>query len=294
MRLGPAIWGLVLAAGSAHAAVPAVPGPRALGMANALRGAATGDAALSLNPSGISLLKWYVVEGSYMHARAAGEHDAHVSVVDSTSSYGIGGGIYYTYLAASPEGAPERSGHEGGAALSFPFGEKVTIGGTLKYLRLVSEGGGLPAEQVTKGFTFDAGLTVRPVPSFTVGVVGHNLGDKEDPRFPFAVGGGITVGLRDLLLSADGVLDFTTHDDMRGNVVHVMGAAEYQIAKGFALRAGGGRRGDTRAGFLSTGLSLFSEIGALDAGLQQDLGGSRKETFFALGARVFVPTASSQ
>lgn len=285
---------LASTAGAAHATVPPLPGTRALGMAGALRGAATGDAALSVNPSGMSLMRSYVIEGSYTYASAIDGHDLHASIVDSTSGFNLGGGVYYTHHASSPagEGGPERGGHEGGLALSFPLGDRLAVGATGRYLRLTTEGGDLPEAQVARGFTFDVGLTLRPAGGVTIGVVGHNLRRMRDPRAPFALGGGVAVSiLPDLLATFDGVLDFTSYDPDRGNVWHFMGGAEYLLANRFGFRAGGGRRGHTGRGFVAGGLSAVAEVGALDVGLQQDLSGDRKETIVGISARLFVPFA---
>src|SRR4051794_30884051 len=114
-----ALCALALPAASAlpaRAATPPIPGTRALGMGGALRGSATGDSALTLNPSGMSLLRAYVIEAAYLHDRAGGGHSnvGRLSIVDSTSGFNLGGGVYYNYLAQEPAGAPKRSGHEGG------------------------------------------------------------------------------------------------------------------------------------------------------------------------------------
>src|SRR5215831_14308472 len=76
-------------------------GTRPLAMASAGRAWAIGDTAMLLNPAGMSLVKAYTVEGSYVHASAAGGANFfHASVVDSTSELNLAGGLSYTYLAA--------------------------------------------------------------------------------------------------------------------------------------------------------------------------------------------------
>src|SRR5215208_2580193 len=77
---------------------------RSIGMGGALRGAATGTAALSLNPSGISLARSYVVEGGYQYLRGLDGHVAGLAIADSTSGFNLGGGLYYTYATAAPGG----------------------------------------------------------------------------------------------------------------------------------------------------------------------------------------------
>jgi hypothetical protein len=276
----------------ASAATPPVPGTRALGMAGALRGAATGDTALTLNPSGMSLMRAYVIEAAYAHDSVGSENSnlGRLSIVDSTSGFNLGGGVYYQYLADKLGGGIDRSGHEGGVALSLPLGEHVFIGGTGKYFRLHTNAGAVSSS--VRGFTFDAGMTLKPVSMITIGVVGQNLVDMHTDRAPRTVGGGITVGATsEFLLSFDAVYDLTSKRDLGGSgkVWGFMGGAEYLFAQKFALRAGGGRRGVSRAGYLAAGASYIAQVGAIDFGFQQDLSGSAKETFIGVSARLFLP-----
>ncbi|HEX2656849.1 MAG TPA: hypothetical protein VHU40_01200, partial [Polyangia bacterium] len=53
-------------------------------------------------------------------------------------------------------------------------------------------------------------------------------------------------------------------------------------------RAGGGRDGGSRAGYVSAGLAALSGLGAIDAGVRQDITGDRKLTYVVVGLRLFV------
>jgi hypothetical protein len=265
------------------------PSTRAIGMADSLRGNASGDTALSANPSGMSLARTYVFEAAYLHDRIGDgtAHNAHVSIVDSTSAFNVAGGLYYTYLNDSPETPPGRSGHEGGVALSFPIGERFFLGGTVKYLRLTTESpvpAGIP--RLRSGFAFDVGATVRPISTIGIGIAATNVADADlGDRAPRTVGGGVAIGATDdLLLAFDAVRDLGTVKFWRYG-----GGAEYLFAKRVGVRAGGGYRGDTRSGVLSVGLTLLSEVAALDLGAQQDLSGARKELLVGVSGRIFVP-----
>jgi hypothetical protein len=282
---------LLLTASPVLAAVPPAPSTRALGMAGNLRGAASGDAALSLNPSGMSIVRSYVLEAAYLHDRIGDSsgHNLHLSIVDSTSGFNLGGGLYYTYLTDSPEGAPGRSGHEGGVALSFPIGERFFLGATAKYLRLRNSDpvpAGTP--RLVSGFAFDVGVTIKPIPILGIGLAATNVTDASlGDRAPRTLGGGVSLGVTgDLLLTFDAVYDIISSDR---KVWSWGGGGEYLMAKRFALRAGGGRRGDTAAGVLGGGLSLISDVAALDVGVQQDLSGARKELLIGVSGRIFVP-----
>jgi hypothetical protein len=282
-----------LASGPARAGDLQVVPPRSLGMGGALRGAATGGGAIMLNPSGMSLARSYVVEGSYHFLNSEEGHLAHVSVVDSTSGFNLGGGLYYTYATASPGAAADSGRHEAGLALSFPFGDRVSVGGTVRYLRARRETGAGSTGTVarTNGFTFDAGITVRPVRPVTIGLVGYGLRDLQDAQVPRAVGGGVAVApTEQLLFAVDALYDYRTSEIARGKTLSVFGGAEYTAAARFALRAGGGKGGPRERTFATLGVSLLSEIGAIDVGARSDVQSGEKDVFVGLAARLFVPT----
>jgi hypothetical protein len=267
--------------------------PRSLGMGGTLRGAASGGGAIMLNPSGMSLARSYVVEGSYHFLNSEAGHLAHVSVVDSTSGFNLAGGLYYTYATASPDAAADSGRHEAGLALSLPFGDRVTVGGTIRYLRARRDAIGpaaAPARR-TNGFTFDAGITVRPVRPVTIGLVGYGLRDLEDAQVPRAVGGGIALAATEqLLVAVDALYDYRTSEIAQGKTLSVFGGAEYTFDSRFALRAGGGKGGPRERTFATLGVSLLSEVGAIDIGGRSDLQSGERDVFVGLAARLFVPT----
>jgi hypothetical protein len=283
------VLGAAAVVSPAFAATPPVPGTRALGLAGALRGAATGDSALTLNPSGMSLMRAYVIEGAYAydHIGNGTSNLGRISIVDSTSGFNVAGGIYYNYLDDETV-VPHRSGHEGGVALSVPFGEHLFLGAMGKYFRL-SNNGTLPAGVPSRvsGLTMDVGLTIKPASAISLGLVGQNLIDLHTDRAPRTFGGGIALGATpDLLFTFDAAYD-VSHSSHK--VWNFMGGGEYLVMKRFGLRAGGGHRGNTKAGYLAAGASLIAPYGALDFGFEQDLGGLPKETFIGASARLFLP-----
>jgi hypothetical protein len=59
------------------------------------------------------------------------------------------------------------------------------------------------------------------------------------------------------------------------------------------VRLGGGYDAATRNGFGSAGLSAVSEVGAIDAGISQDIfvhPGGRRATVVAVSLRLFIPS----
>jgi hypothetical protein len=265
----------------------ASPSPRPLGTGGAMRAIATGDAGPQLNPSGISLLRAYLLEGSYQYGSAADSHDARISAVDSTSAFNLGGALYYSYHRDSPGEGLNQTGHLFGGSLSFPLLDKIFLGGSAKYVHFADA-----TSTTRKGFTFDAGLTVRPIPQLSIGAAGYNLLDRDTPWAPRAVGGGVAVlPMPMLLLVFDSVLEKVYDNSGRDKVMYYMGGGEFSFAASAAIRAGGGRDGLTKNGYVSAGVSLLSaEIGALDIGLRQDVSGAKKTTVFGVSARLFVPS----
>jgi len=265
----------------------ALPGTCALGTGGAMRATATGDAGPMLNPSGISLLRAYTVEGAYQYGSRDSANDVHVSLVDSTSGFNLGGALFYTFHTASPTGGTQ-IGHEGGLSLSFPLGDVVFLGGTAKYMYFSTEASGTTDKKT--GFTFDAGLTIRPIQFLSLAVVGYNLTNPETSFAPEALGGGVSVSpLPGFLLLLDSVLERVSGDPTRSKAYYMMGGGEY-LGKTMAIRLGGGSDGLHKNGYLSGGLSFVSGVGALDISMRQDISGDNKGTFVGVSARLFVPT----
>jgi hypothetical protein len=263
------------------------PSPRPLGTGGAMRAIATGDAGPQLNPSGISLLRAYLVEGSYQYGSVASSHDARISAVDSTSGFNLGGALYYAYHRDSPSSGVTQTGHLFGGSLSFPLLEKIFLGGSAKYTYFTDLTGA-----TQKGFVFDAGITLRPIPQLSIGAAGYNLFDRETQWSPRAVGGGVAVlPMPNLLFVFDSVLEKVLGDPTRDQAVYYMGGGEISFSSSAAIRAGGGRDGLSKNGYISGGFSLLSaDIGALDLGLRQDVSGAKKATIVGVSARLFVPS----
>jgi hypothetical protein len=267
-------------------------GTRALGMGGGMRAAASGGTGPLQNPSGMSLVPTYNVEADYLFARVRSGHLFHASIVDSTSAFKIAGGIYYTYHFDGPDQpVPSAHGHEGGLALSLPFGDHVFVGGTLKYLHL--SGFEATPEGGSGGLTFDAGATVRPIGELAIGVVGTNLRRLHVGTAPTAIGYGAALSVgTNLLLVVDAVTNLTVDLPLPRKGTRVSAGGELMLAQKFVLRLGGGYDGITQNGFFTAGLSAISEAGSLDFGLRQDAfssGAAPRETVLGASFRVFVP-----
>jgi hypothetical protein len=286
-RLLAGVLGSLVLVGVAQAEGMLFPGTRPLGTGGAMRAAATGDAGPMLNPSGISLMRAYSVETAYQYGNTLGSHDARISAVDSTSGFNLGGAFYYAYHHASPGGGLSQSGHVGGSSLSVPILDKVFLGANLKYVRFVDV-----AEVKHSGFTVDAGVTVRLIPQISLGGVAYNLRDLDTAWVPRGFGGGVAVlPLPGLLLVFDVVSTRVYGDPERDQALSLLGGGEFSLGSTAGIRAGGGRDGLGRHGYVTAGVTLLSAaVGAMDFGLRQDISGSDKATIVGVSARLFVPT----
>lgn len=270
-----------------------------LGMGGASRAWAVGDAGPLLNPSGMTLVKAYTLEGTYGYGTRQDDQFLHASVVDNTSSYNLAGGLYYTYHSMDPSGGVSGHGHEAGLSLAFPFGTYVAIGATLKYFNLA---GGDAIGGHDGGVTFDLGLTVRPMPLLSVAIVGNNIRNLDNGQVPQTVGYGVAVlPTPALVLAADGLTRFTADAQTGRKGTSAMVGASYTLFGKMAIRAGGGYDAITGNGYATLGLSAISDIGALDGGLREDLFRSQddagmarpRETVVGLSLRLFIPASQT-
>ena len=276
-------------------------GTRALGMGGATRAFAVGDAGPLLNPSGMSLLKSYWVEGGYEYGHSLSENFLHASVVDGTSAYNLAGGLYYTYHLSNPPGGTSGHGHEAGFALSAPLGDLVSLGATVKYLRL--EGSDTGPNDVDHGVTFDVGTTIRPTPALSLALVGANLYNLRNGQTPRSLAYGATyIPLPALFIAVDGRTSFTPNNQTGREGTSIFAGVDYTFVQKFGVRVGGGYDADTGNGYLTAGFSMISEIGAVDLGFRQDITqgeiapgiDSARNTVAAISVRLFIPAADTQ
>jgi hypothetical protein len=270
-----------------------------MGMGGASRAWAIGGAGPLLNPSGMSLMKSYTVEGGYAYGRRFTENVLHASVVDGTSTYNIAGGLYYTYHHLAPPGSTGQ-GHEGGLALALPLGPYLAFGTTVKYLRFA---GADVFEGNRGGVTFDLGATIRPGQLVSLAVVGTNIYDLGNGYAPQGIAyGAALLPLPNLVIAADGRTRFSVDNITGRKGTSLMVGAEYALVQRIAFRAGGGYDSANGNSYVTAGVSGMSDIGAFDAGIRQDvfLGNDMpgvanyRQTILGVSLRLFVPASQSQ
>src|SRR5688500_5894336 len=131
--------------------------PRAIGVGEALRAAATGSLATTLNPAGIVTSRTYVIEGSYGFRPDDKSHIQSVSICDSVTTR-VGACIYYRHLSADPSEMGDRSLHDIGISVAVPLGPNLAFGVTNRYVNYsesVMEA--TPIDTSKKGLMTDAG-----------------------------------------------------------------------------------------------------------------------------------------
>jgi len=294
MRAAALVLLVVVAAdGSRAFAFEQFEGTRATGMGGATRAWAVGDSGVLLNPSGMTLVKGYDVEGSYAYSSHLTGQFLHASVVDSTSTTNVAGGVYYTYRTDKP-GGDIGHGHEAGAALALPLGSYLSMGATLKWFRLedADEGPSL----ARGGVTFDAGVTIRPTDNVSLAFVGSNLRDLHAGQAPQTISyGAAYMPVPVIVLALDGLTTFTRDDTLGTRGTGVRGGLEWLVADRVAIRAGGGTDPMLGVGYVAAGLSAVSEIGAVDIGARGDLfpitTGSARNVFLGVSLRLFAAGA---
>ncbi len=261
--------------------------PRATGVGESLRAAATGSLATKLNPAGLALVRSYVIEASYGYTPGDKTHVQAVSICDSVTAR-VGACLFYNHLSSDPSEMGDRSMHEGGITMAAPLGA-LNLGITNRYVsykETVVED--VPVDGSKKGFIMDAGLTYRVFSMLTLAVVGYNLVGSDAERFSRAIGGGLAVNaMPKLLLSADARYDFE-HEIARygGGLEYLLGGGTGN--QGVPLRAGYVYDSGTKGSYITGGLGFVTPRLGLDAALRRQVS-EGDELMIALSLRLFLP-----
>lgn len=269
--------------------------PRAVGMAQAVRAAGGGVSGIYLNPATIAMAPLYHIDLSYRFTGPEQLHTGGIAIVDSVTSL-VAAGVSFDYSGIE-QPRTTLSSYDGRLALAGGFGDVLFVGLTGRYLRLEHNiasdkwgpGGvaALPASgsRQAEGLTFDAGLALALGDVISVGVAGYNLTNTKSVYAPLQVGGGIGASFASMvLIEADAVVDFTSHDSVglqlnAGGELFVMGKV--------ALRAGYGFDAYYKRNSLSGGLGYVDARFAVDVGYMHELLSEGRFTAMA-GLRIFV------
>lgn len=278
---------------SAHAepdSLDDVLGPREIAVGEALRGAATGQSAVALNPAGLPLNRELVVEGGYGYRASDKASLIGVSACDSTNP--VPGCFFYDYARSNPEldgTSMSRSTHVAGVALSRLLVPRILFGTTTKYYHFDSN---VMDETKASGWTFDVGATVRFTDMINLGVSAQNLwATHESSQFPRAIGGGVVAHPIPLLaLSFDSRWKLVDGDHTArfgGGGELFLRSSSGQI--GYPLRVGAVHDNHGRgATYLTGGVGLNGLKWGIDVGARRQLAGGN-ETLVLASMRFFGP-----
>ncbi len=270
--------------------------PRAIGLGGATRVNPAGTSGVYLNPASIAMSHLYHFNLMYEFTGEEKMHNAGIAIVDSVTSTSIAAGLALNYLRTDQSHTDHES-WDARLALAANFGEVFFLGMTGRYLRVEAdlEGGdrgpnGRPAmpssgSQQVDGFTFDAGAALRLANIVSIGITGYNLTDTGSVYAPIKLGTGVGVSLFEMLLiEADLVMDFTTHEDLNERI-HA--GAELFLGGKVPLRIGYIYDVLYNLNTLAAGLGYVDSAFAIDFGFQHEVvKGGRFQ--LAFGIRIFI------
>ena len=261
---------------------------RAAAMGGAMRALGNAVTGLYSNPANIALTRVYHLQGLAQIWPEARRQTYGASAVDSVTGR-VAGALGGHYGVLDTEGV-DRRWTDVRLALAFPISDKFYAGITGKYLTLRDRGfpragyglpnsyasAGLGDAAIVDGFTFDAGITVKPTSSLFIGIVGSNLTSPGHGFQPLMLGGGIGYGNHDITAEFDFVADFTTYTNERGSsrtALRAQAGFEYLAADHFPLRLGYRYDAEPSTHALSGGLGYIDPQFSIDVSLRRTVSG---------------------
>lgn len=219
--------------------------PRMLALGGPMRGSSNSLSALYSNPANMAVAQVYHL-GAFAQIHPEARRQSYGgAIVDSLiSSTGLSGGLGGIWTLQDPDGL-DRQWMDLRFALALPLGDIFFLGVGARYLTLQQNGtgplgrsevsGGLQDSNILQTVTFDAGVTLRPVPEFSIALTGNNLTNLDTALFPIMGGLGLGFSTEDFSLNADATLE--SRSDEQTNV-RVSGGGELLLADRIMLRAG--------------------------------------------------------
>ena len=276
-------------------------GPRSLAMGNALSALGSSTTALDLNPAAMSLARVYHLEAMASYGPEAVRQSYGASIVDSVlNTQHIAGGLTANWSLMDPDGI-NRSWTDVRAALAYPFGDRLAVGVTGRYLRVEQSttggplgaslaSGGTAGSAIVDTVTFDAGATLMIIDALRVGIVGKNLTNPGTGLAPTTIQAGLGLSLPSFVLEADGLVDFTTYTSAK---LRAMAGAELFLGDRIALRAGYRYDEGTQTHALGGGLGYVDKSFSIEFGIRHDVAGEHPSTLMTLSFRYFHNPLSS-
>ena len=271
--------------------------PRTMALGGAQRATSYSVGGLFMNPANMARTQIYHLGGfSEIWPEAKRVSFGGAAVDSIVNTKGLAGGVGYTWNQQDKD-TLDRQYNDLRFALALPLQNKFFLGLGGRYLWLAQDGdgplgeslasGGLEEERIIEGFSFDAGVTIKPTDSFYIAVVGNNLSDPGNGFQPLTAGGGLGFATNDFGIEGDVVFDFTTWDE---TTVRYMGGAEYLAGGSVPIRVG--YRYDTglEAHAVSAGVGYTDRSFSADVAARRYLGGD-EATAIVLGLTLHLETS---
>ena len=258
--------------------------PRVLAMGGALRALSNSTEALYENPANMAATRVYHFAGVVQLVPQADRQSYGATAVDSVVSKSrLAGGVTGVWSQQDSDGL-DRKFRDLRLGFAYPFSDNFMFGASGRYFTLSQEGPlrlkdgsshplragtGLVNTEIGKDITFDAGVTLKPIPELAFAVVGNNLTDPGHGFLPLQFGAGIGYGNQDFSLEVDAVNDFTPY----GATTRVlMGGGELLIADHYSAR--GGYRYDEAldVSAVSGGIGYVNREFSVDLSVRRSLG----------------------
>jgi opacity protein-like surface antigen len=261
--------------------------PRSAAMGGALRAYSNSVSALFINPANMAVTRVYHLGALAQIWPEASRQSYGGAAVDSiVSSARLAGGFGGTWTLQDPNGI-DRQATDLRFALAFPFSDQFFLGIGGRYLWLKQDGlgplgdslasGGSKAQNIVRGFAFDAGATVKPSDFFAISLVGNNLNNPGHGFQPTSVGGGVGVGTSDVTVEGDVLSDFTTWNK---TTVRAMGGLEILIADHYPIRGGYRYDDGGKSHAVSAGLGYIDRTFAAEVAVRRIVSGDQATAIF--------------
>jgi opacity protein-like surface antigen len=260
---------------------------RSAAMGGALRALGNGVTGLYLNPANMALTRVYHLMALAQIWPESRRQTYGAAAVDSVTGR-LAGGAGGNYGVLDPDGV-DRKWTDARVAIAFPLSDRFYAGITGKYLKLRENGyprpgfglpisyasGGLAQDPIVDGFTFDAGVTVKPADALFIGIIGSNLTNAGNGFRPLSLGGGVGYGTSDITAEADVLADFTTFTDAAGSsrtTMRAMLGFEYLAGDHYPLRLGYRYDQGQSSHALSAGVGYVDPQFSVDVALRRTVG----------------------
>lgn len=263
---------------------------RTLGTALGLRAGVTGTSAVLMNPANLTLGRLY-------HAEAITQYvprDSLVSfgsVIADSSTSRVRAGFASRGILGNDD--KDYRGHDSRLALGMGLGDSVSIGLSLRYMRLRTRDrtlDGYPLSPELRAFTMDAALRVTPFEGFHIAALGYNLIRTHSLLAPTQLGGSIAYQYENVLqVGGDFLVDLTTFD--KPTLLYGAGL-EWVAGERYPIRAGFRRDEGRKVNAITSSFGFVDARYAIELAWRQEIGPYR-ETVVLLSAR-YVLDVSSQ